>query len=231
MRKIIYLLWSDSADERFIRSLHQVLISDLKKIAGIDRVQLNIPDRDVDAAASLRMENAAAAFDAMCSVWVNDTVEAALLDSLVRGFCVQFSRYHVEEIERLPNTQHPSERGVRTFGFSQVALLRCPQWMKYDAWLAYWQNTHTAIALETQSTFRYVQNIVAEVAGEDVACYHAIVEECFPALAMSDPAVFYNAVGDSKKQQDNMKRMIDSCVNFIDFDEIDVVPTSEYVYK
>ena len=86
------------------------------------------------------------------------------------------------------------------------------------------------MALETQSTFRYVQNIVSDVAGKDVSCYHAIVEECFPTLAMTNSEVFYNAEGDSQKQQANMKRMIDSCVNFIDFDEIDVVPTSEYVY-
>ncbi|CAA0080753.1 EthD domain-containing protein [Zhongshania aliphaticivorans] len=230
MRKIIYLMWSDSSDEHFMRALHQELIPRLGDIAGIVRRQLNIPDHDVDAASALRMENSAAAFDAMCSVWCTNEVAAALLDNIVRNFCVQFSRYHVEEIERLPNTLHSSECGVRTFGFSQVALLRCPQRMEYDAWLAYWQNTHTTIALETQSTFRYVQNIVSEVAGEDVSCYHAIVEECFPALAMTDSAVFYNAAGDSKKQQDNMKRMIDSCVNFIDFDEIDVVPTSEYVY-
>lgn len=230
MRKIVYLMWSDSSDEHFARALHQDLMPLLGDIAGIARRQLNIPDRDVDAASALRMENSAAAFDAMCSVWCTEAVDATLLDSAIRNFCVQFSRYHVQEIERLPNTQHPSEAGVRTHGFSQVALLRCPQGMSYDAWLAYWQNTHTAIALETQSTFRYVQNIVSEVSGEDVSCYHAIVEECFPALAMTDPAVFYNATGDSKKQQDNMKRMIDSCVNFIDFDEIDVVPTSEYVY-
>jgi hypothetical protein len=42
--------------------------------------------------------------------------------------------------------------------------------------------------------------------------------------------VFYNAVGDSQKRENNMKKMIDSCVNFIDFNEIDVVPTSEYCY-
>jgi hypothetical protein len=230
MQKVIYLLWFETADERFEQALHQALVPALGGVEGVVKVQLNIPDCDVAPAAALRMENSAPAFDAMCSVWQMDFVEAASIDTLVQSFCTQFSRYHVDEIERLPNTAQQTGVGERTPGFSQVALLRCPQRLEYQAWLRYWQYTHTAIALETQSTFRYVQNIVSDVAGKDVACYHAIVEECFPALAMTDPEVFYNAVGDSQKQENNMKKMIDSCVNFIDFNEIDVVPTSEYCY-
>lgn len=230
MRKVIYLMWSDTASETFIGELHCNLVGKLKENAAIKRVQLNIPDRDVAPAAPLRMENSAPAFDAMCSVWLSGELELDVVDSLIEDFCVQFSRYHVEDIERLENTENNVGLGERTPGFSQVAMLRCPQRLEYQDWLNYWQDTHTAIALETQSTFRYVQNIITGVAGKDIACYHAIVEECFPALAMTDPAVFYDAVGDTERQQSNMQKMIDSCMKFIDFDEIDVVPTSEYCY-
>ena len=230
MRKLIYLLWFDTAEERFAAALHRELVPRLRETKGVCRIQLNIADSDVEAAAALRMENSAAAFDAMCSVYLDDTVSGATIDKQVQAFCAQFSRYHVDEIERLPNTQPQTEAGQRTPGFSQIALLRCPRRLEYQAWLDYWQNTHTTVALETQSTFRYVQNIVSDVAGKDVSCYHAIVEECFPTLAMTNSEVFYNAEGDSQKQQANMKRMIDSCVNFIDFDEIDVIPTSEYQF-
>lgn len=230
MRKVIYLLWFDTSDEGSSRALHHDLVPALQKVVGVDRLQLNIADGDVAPAAALRMQSSASVFDAMCSVWLDDALTADSLDELVQRFCTQFSRYHVNEVERLQNTKHRAEPSERTPGFSQVALLRCPQRLEYQAWLSYWQNTHTTIALETQSTFRYVQNIVSDVTGKDTTAYHAIVEECFPALAMTDSAVFYDAVGDSSKQQNNMQKMIDSCVNFIDFDEIDVVPTSEYCY-
>ena len=55
--------------------------------------------------------------------------------------------------------------------------------------------------------------------------------------AMSDPQVFFDAVGDADKLQRNVRAMMDSCSRFIDFDEangqhmIDVVPTSQYVVK
>ncbi|MEX1666240.1 EthD domain-containing protein [Zhongshania arctica] len=230
MRKVIYLLWLDTSDEGWSRTLHHDLVPALQQVVGVGRVQLNIADGDVAPAAALRMQSSASLFDAMCCVWLDDALATDSLDELIQRISVQFSRYHVDEVERLANIKHRAETGVRTPGFSQVALLRCPQRLEYQAWLSYWQNTHTAIALETQSTFRYVQNIVSDVNGKDAAAYHAIVEECFPSLAMTDPAVFYDAVGDSSKQENNMQKMINSCVNFIDFDEIDVVPTSEYCY-
>jgi hypothetical protein len=230
MRKVIYLLWLDTSDEESSRALHHGLVPTLQKVAGVGRVQLNIADDDVASAAPLRMQSSASVFDAMCCVWFDDALAADSLDELVQRFSVQLSRYHVDEVERLANTKHRAEPGLRTPGFSQVALLRCPQRLEYQSWLSYWQSTHTTIALETQSTFRYVQNIVSDVTGKDAGAYHAIVEECFPALAMTDSAVFYDAVGDSLKQENNMQKMINSCINFIDFDEIDVVPTSEYCY-
>ena len=58
--------------------------------------------------------------------------------------------------------------------------------------------------------------------------YDAIVEENFPAAAMSSQQAFYAAEGDEPKYRANLKAMIDSCVRFIDFDRIDVIPTSEY---
>jgi len=36
-------------------------------------------------------------------------------------------------------------------------------------------------------------------------------------------------VGDDEKCQANLKAMIDSVVRFIDFDKIDVLPTSDHV--
>ena len=51
----------------------------------------------------------------------------------------------------------------------------------------------------------------------------------FPALARG--TAFFDAPGDEAKFQRNLAEMMDSCGRFIDFDKIDVVPTSQYVVK
>jgi hypothetical protein len=61
--------------------------------------------------------------------------------------------------------------------------------------------------------------------------YDAIIEECFPAAAMTDSYAFFDPVGDEEKFQRNVAQMMDSCGRFIDFDKIDVVRTSQYVVK
>ena len=58
--------------------------------------------------------------------------------------------------------------------------------------------------------------------------YDAFVEECFPAAAMTDPLVFFDAAGDGERFQHNLDRMMDSVHRFIDMDQLDVLPTSQY---
>lgn len=229
-RKIVFLLWADTPGDEYPKRLLTELVPQLKALPGIVGLQLNIADADVAGAADLRMENSASGFDAMCSLYCDGQEDVSILERLLGGYAAQLSRYHVDEFERLANTSEQIEAGQRTPGFSQVALLRCPARLEYAEWLRIWQQEHTAVALATQSTFRYVQNVVTELAGTNVGCYHAIVEECFPEQAMVDSQVFYNAKGDADKCQRNMQKMIESCSKFIDFDEIDVIPTSEYCF-
>ncbi|CAA0087274.1 Uncharacterised protein [Zhongshania aliphaticivorans] len=230
MQKVIYLLWSGTDELEFSETLRLKLVPNLLDCQGILGVQLNLVDQDVALGAKLRIVNSESVFNAMCSVYIDDVEVLPVIDAHVQSYSSHYHRYDVNEIERLPNTTSSAGFGLRTPGFSQVALLRCPQRLGYKAWLDYWQNIHTNIALETQSTFRYVQNIVNGVKQDGIASCHAIVEECFPIQAMTDQSVFYNAVDDISKQQSNMTKMIDSCAKFIDFDEIDVVLTSEYCF-
>ncbi|MNF11532.1 hypothetical protein D3C80_2127680 [compost metagenome] len=57
------------------------------------------------------------------------------------------------------------------------------------------------------------------------------MEEAFPPAAMTDPMAFFDAVGDQEKFQKNLGDMMESCNRFIDFDRIDVLPTSQYLLK
>jgi len=56
----------------------------------------------------------------------------------------------------------------------------------------------------------------------------AIIEECFPYEAMSDPEVFYDAENNPELLAKNSKVMMSSCEKFIDFKKIEVIPTSRY---
>ena len=49
--------------------------------------------------------------------------------------------------------------------------------------------------------------------------------------AMTSDHAFYDTGGDESLLQARMKAMMDSCVNFIDFESIDVIPMSEYLLK
>jgi hypothetical protein len=42
---------------------------------------------------------------------------------------------------------------------------------------------------------------------------------------------FFAATGDPVKYEKHLKIMMESCVRFIDFDKIDVIPTSQFVVK
>jgi len=88
---------------------------------------------------------------------------------------------------------------------------------------------YTPIALSCKSLFYLQQNLVTRVLTPGAPDYISMVEECFPDEAMTDQYVFFDAVGDEEKFQRNVAQMMDSCGRFIDFDKIDVVPTSQYV--
>jgi hypothetical protein len=101
--------------------------------------------------------------------------------------------------------------------------------MTYEAWLDQWQGHHTRIAIETQSTFLYVQNLIVRAVTPDAPPWCAIVEEGFPAEAPTDPMVFF-AAGDSRdKLEENRRRLLESCGKFIDFARLESHPMSSYV--
>ena len=227
MEKLLYLLWRDGGEpEAFAAKLRSELASALQR-GGAQRLQLNVVDRDVEPAAPLRQERSVPAIDAMLTFWLPTAFGRKPLEEIV-AFSGRAAGYAVCESEPIVNSTHRCGAGERTTGFSQIAILERPPRLAREQWLDIWLNSHTTVAIETQSTFRYVQNIVLRPLTYAAPAYDAVVEECFPAAAMTDQQAFYDAVGDDEKCRRNLQAMMDSCVRFIDFDKIDVVPTSEY---
>ena len=117
----------------------------------------------------------------------------------------------------------------RVRGFAQLVPLRVPAGLRWGEWRRRWQGNHTSVALGTQSTFRYVQNVVLRPLTPGAPGYAGIVEECFPLAAASDLHVFFDAVGDDPRLARHMAAMSESCDRFMD----GVAPvswTAEYLF-
>jgi hypothetical protein len=113
---------------------------------------------------------------------------------------------------------------------ANVAVLKRPDDLARDEWLHRWLVDHTPIAMATQATFGYAQNIVARALTEAPRQVDALVEELFPSAGMEDMHAFYGSGGDDQELHDRLTKLMAS-VSRIGFDhDIDLVPTSRYVY-
>ncbi len=223
MEKIVCALWEPSVG--LLEALPAALA-----IAGASRVRINVQDETVAPGASLRQTWQEPQQAAIVQFWVpsaNARFRGAV-DAAIASHCAQFHAWLVAESTIIANTDHPTTSGVRTWGWSQASFISFrPDLTKEEA-RAFWHSHHTRVAIETQSNFEYVQNLIVMPLTEGAPDYDAFVEECFPVEALTDPFAFFDAVGDEAKFKVNLDMMMDSCNRFIEFGRIDIIPTSQY---
>ncbi|WP_067885922.1 EthD domain-containing protein [Nocardia vaccinii] len=218
--KLMYALWGSEPAETLCSAGTHVRLAR----AGATELQVNVVDDDV-AAATLRLSTYAEPIAAVVSVWTGGeheptTRELTSAADRVEGWIVA---------ERVPMAPPATADGVRFDALSNIAFLRVPPEMTPEAWRKYWHEVHTAIAMETQATFGYLQNTVisAVTPGRRV---DGLVEELFPMAAMTDPHAFWGSGGDDAELQRRVSRMLTSIDAFGANKDIDVVPTSRYHY-
>ncbi|WP_067813817.1 EthD domain-containing protein [Nocardia inohanensis] len=219
--KLMYALWGDGLDER----LHDGELRHRLAAAGASELQVNVRDKDV-ADATVKHSTYPEAIAAIVSVRTEGghepvTAVLASVGTEVNGWIVE---------ERTPIVPPPVEDGVRADALANFALLRIPEDLTREEWLHRWHDLHTTVAIETQDTFGYVQNTVREAItpGNRV---DALVEELFPMAAMTSPHAFYGSGGDDAELQRRVTRMMESVVSFGAHLNLDLVPTSRYVYR
>ena len=227
MEKIVYVAWKPetmpvaefgrrlrgaTADALLALGVHglTVLVADEEAVAG-----LRIAQRDPTAVVAL---------------WVDSALQRAPLERVLGEVSGRLAGYLTLESVPLPNRRHLPARGERIPGLYTVAFLEKPERLDYATWLARWQGEHTAIAIETQRTFHYVQNVLVRALTEDAPPWTAIVEEAFPAAAATDPLQFY-AADSAEELALQQRRMTASCARFIDFARFETLPMSAYVVK
>ncbi|WP_245553955.1 EthD domain-containing protein [Nocardia takedensis] len=188
---------------------------------------LNLADAAV-AGAMLRLT----AFDRPVQAVVSvDAVEAdipALVEE-VAACADRVAGWRVREFR--PIEPPATASGERTPGLANVAFLRRPADLPHDRWLEAWRTRHTPVAIDTQATFGYVQNLVLDAVTPDAPEIAAIVEELFPMAALTDPHAFYGSDGDPAELTRRVEIMMRSVATFGADRDIDVVPTSRYVLR
>jgi hypothetical protein len=234
LEKLLYPVWKTqavSADEFREVLLHQ-LAPQLTEIDGLHGLRICVADSAVSEAAARRIESHESVPDAMLSLWVDYAGAAAAWEPLIDTHVNRKTAYLVAEAEPLVNQQHhPSKSGDRVYGMCHVVFMSGPAAMARDEWLSIWKDSHTQVAIDTQSTFGYRQNLIVRHLSQDALPCHAIVEENFPPEAMTSDHAFYASGGDDAVLHRHMNAMMESCARFIDFQEIDVIPMSEYLIK
>lgn len=194
---------------------------------GAHQVQVNVMDSGVEAAAGSRLSSGTGPCpDAMVALWI-DSANAPLraaYDEVLREVDADLMAYLVTESAPLPGE---SVEGRRP-GYTQVSFLQRPERIDEQAWTDHWHGHHTQVAMDTQATSRYLQNLVVRPLTPGAPPCTAVVEESFPEDAMTDQAVFFDADGDDARRKANADALMTSVMAFLDFDLIDVVPTSEY---
>jgi hypothetical protein len=234
MEKLVYLLWKrgEEPNEAFKRRLLDEAAPRLLALE-IERVRISVVDDDVAAGEKLRLGRMSPPKAGLLSFWIEQAQDRGGVERVLAGTCGGFAGYLV--VESRPLVNRAARAGARTPGFALVTCIEPADGLPYAEFLRIWHEQQRACAIETQSTFGYVRNeIVRALAsnapgGQALPKWAAIVEENFPLAALTDPAAFYDAVGDPEKLRRNLKRMIDTCRGFLAQDRVESHPMSEHV--
>lgn len=228
----MYLLWKnpDEVRDDFANRLREETVPALLELE-LPQLQLNTVDETIRPAEVMLQVHTKPRPYGVVSVWLNAAhQDKGAVEEVLEKTALRIAGYLVTESVPIVNSKHPVESGERMPGFSQVVLLGRPPRLAQQDWLAVWQGSHTQIAIDTQATFLYVQNVIVRPVTYAAPHYDAIVEEGFPEAAMTSWEAFYDASDDADRFQSNQKKMIESCVRFIDFDKIDAFSSSRYCW-
>lgn len=214
-------------------SLHSDALRQALEAAGAERLQVNVDDAHV--APAMRIPSSDEPIGAIVSVWTSgpaDVVTAALtaVSDRIAGWEVE---------ERRPIDPPETWDGSRCEGLANVAVLRRPDELTQEEWLHRWLVDHTPIAIATQATFGYLQNVVVAPVTADARSFaesfagpvSALVEELFPIEGMTDMHAFYGSGGDDAVLTERLTTLMASVARIGADRDLDLVPTSRYLYS
>lgn len=223
MEKLVYLLF-DPADGDGAELRERLLEKAVPALRDAGAMDLTLNVHDDDTAAGQPMRRSDPPIRAMVSLWLNAADDREACEAILAQHAAAVAGYLV--VESRPMV-HDAPRGERTPGMNQVTCLSKRPDLEDDEFFRIWHHDHKQVAIETQSTFGYVRNVIVRKLTREGPDWTAIVEEFFPIGALTDPMVFYDAssADDLKARVD---RMMTSCRRFLTFDDMEVTHMSEY---
>lgn len=227
MEKVVAIVRTADFDEQWCRRIRGPVADELLNL-GLPGLAVNVRDEPVrDTLMTLTTLDPPAA--AVVSVWTQQSYGEQMRDALalLQAESDSVAAYLVTESTPMPP---PDTSGQRTPGLANVALLRRPTELDHSTWLHRWQIDHTPVAIATQATVGYTQNVVVRALTANAPVIDGIVEELFPDAAVSDLHVWYGARDDADLQ-DRLARMLGSVTAFGADKNIDTVPTSRYAFR
>jgi hypothetical protein len=230
MEKLVYVVWK--LPDASVEELRDDLVGERGKRLidlGAKKLAVAVADEHVQYAQGSVITSMETPIAAIVSFWLDTHLDRAPLEEVIGSVTSRYAGYLVLESVPIVDTTQKVALGERTPGTLTIAFIEQPDRLGYEEWLDLWQGRHTRVAIETQSTFLYIQNAVVRAVTEDAPPWVAIVEEGFPREALTDQKVFYDAGDSDAKLAENRGRMIESCRRFIDFDRLESHMFSRYV--
>lgn len=230
MEKLVYVLWKepDTTADVFREELLVKRSKELARI-GARKLAFSVADSDVVFAQKSVISRIPTPVAGIASFWLDSHLDRAAAEAVLAAACSRVAGYLVLESVPIVNTKQSVPLGTRTPGVNTIGFLEKPERLAYAEWLQLWQGQHTRVAIETQCTFLYIQNVVVRSLTPDAPPWVAIVEEGFPREALTDQKVFYAAGDSDAVLEKNRGRMIESCRKFIEFDRLESHIFSQYV--
>lgn len=228
--KLVFALWEVDRT-----ALHAPALRGALAMVGVTHLQLNVDDEAV--AAAMRIPAGPAPIEAFVSVWMDAAETVGAVDrtqdviALLEPAAGAVAGWEVEE--RRPIEPPESWDGSPLDGLANVAVLRRPADLDEAEWKHRWLVDHTPVAIATQATFGYVQNVVVRAVTDlpaGVSPVAAIVEELFPLAGMTDVHAFYGSGGSDAELDDRITRLMTSVARFGADRDLDLVPTSRYLH-
>jgi len=230
VEKLIYVIWKRT--EQSIGSFKETMLGEVAdglEGLGVRGLSVNLADELAAYARGMRITRMPEPPSGTISIWLDTALDRDPIQRLLEAACQRLTGYLVLESVPIVNTTQIAPLGERTPGITTVAFLEKPEAITYESWIDQWQGHHTQVAIETQSTFLYVQNLIVRAVTPEAPPWCAIVEEGFPAEAPTDPMVFFAAGSSRKKLTENRRRLLESCGKFIDFARLESHPMSRYL--
>lgn len=217
----MFALWGND----LTTALRDAALRERLRELGVTRFQVNVDDADVAPAMRIPAENPA--IGAVVSTWAGEADSiVVMLEALTS--VTRVAGWEVEE--RRPIAPEEVWDGSRLDALANVALLRRPVELTHEEWLHRWLVDHTPVAIATQATFGYVQNVVVASLTDDSPAVAALVEELFPTAAVTDIHAFYGSGGSDAELGKRMEAMMASVSRFGADQGLDLVPSSRYLY-